>query len=405
TLPRPRRPRRDAAAGTLRRRGDRRRARTGVGRDGPCRPGRGAVVPPGAAPRGGARGGAHDPAPRRAPAGDRQAARDRHHAARSARPRQRPGAAAPRHRHRDPRAAAPAGPAHRRGARLRDPARGAPRLSAAVRPEGGRQVVRGPRGAGAVLVAAAAPGGATDPAGPPGQAARRAHHPRAARGAERDHRARGARGGRRRGADGPAAAHGPHAPAACAARLPRSTDPGGGPVLAHGPGAAARPAVAGGPPAPAVGTAPGLRRSGHRRTPGVPQRAGAHRGASYSGTVTDPRSSDPSARVPAPRRTRSGQVVVGPTVRARYAPAALIGLPLVSVLLSTFAGAGLQQWRSSRLRDGHDGLLEQLLAPAWAQLLLGALALWGLLALWALVPLVLTHRVVLFDERTGALTL
>src|SRR5699024_10374107 len=73
--------------------------------------------------------------------------------------------------------------------------------------------------------------------------------------------------------------------------------------------------------------------------------------------------------------------------------------------LSTFAGAGLQQWRSSRLRDGHDGLLEQLLAPAWAQLLLGALALWGLLALWALVPLVLTHRVVLFDERTGALTL
>ncbi|HLQ80504.1 MAG TPA: hypothetical protein VK122_05370 [Brachybacterium sp.] len=121
--------------------------------------------------------------------------------------------------------------------------------------------------------------------------------------------------------------------------------------------------------------------------------------------MTDPRTSDPSARVPAPRRTRSGQVVVGPTVRARYAPAALIGLPLVSVLLSTFAGAGLQQWRSSRLRDGHDGLLEQLLAPAWAQLLLGALALWGLLALWALVPLVLTHRVVLFDERTGALTL
>src|SRR5699024_10420996 len=70
----------------------------------------------------------------------------------------------------DPRAAAPAGPPHRRGARLRDTARGAPRLSAAVRPAGGRQVVRGPRGAGAVLVAAAAPGGAADPAGPPGQA-------------------------------------------------------------------------------------------------------------------------------------------------------------------------------------------------------------------------------------------
>ncbi|ASK67200.1 hypothetical protein CFK39_12345 [Brachybacterium avium] len=108
---------------------------------------------------------------------------------------------------------------------------------------------------------------------------------------------------------------------------------------------------------------------------------------------------------PAPRRTRAGEVVVGPTVRARYVPAALIGLPLVAVLLSTFAGAGIQQWRSSRLRAGHDGMLEQLLAPAWAQLLLGAVLLWGLLALWALIPLVLTHRVVLLDERAGTLAL
>ena len=121
--------------------------------------------------------------------------------------------------------------------------------------------------------------------------------------------------------------------------------------------------------------------------------------------MTAPRTPDSAASAPAPRRTRAGKVVVGPTALARYVPAALIGLPLVAVLLSTFAGAGIQQWRSSRLRDGHDGLLEQILEPAWAQLLLGALALWVLFALWALIPLILTHRVVLFDERAGTLAL
>lgn len=121
--------------------------------------------------------------------------------------------------------------------------------------------------------------------------------------------------------------------------------------------------------------------------------------------MSAPRTPVHTAPAPAPRRTGSGAVIVGPTVRARYIPGALIGLPLVSVLLSPFAGAGIQEWRSSRLRGGHDGLLEQLLAPAWTQLLLGALALWLLFALWALVPLVLTQRTVLFDERQGTVAL
>ncbi|WP_341857044.1 hypothetical protein [Brachybacterium sp. GPGPB12] len=114
---------------------------------------------------------------------------------------------------------------------------------------------------------------------------------------------------------------------------------------------------------------------------------------------------DPAATVPAPRRTRGGEVLVGPSVRGRYLPGALIGLPLVSLLLSPFAGAGFQQWRISRLRDGHDGLLEQLLSPAWTRLLLGALALWALFALWALVPLLLTRTVVLLDEQSRTLRL
>lgn len=98
-------------------------------------------------------------------------------------------------------------------------------------------------------------------------------------------------------------------------------------------------------------------------------------------------------------------MIIGPTIAARYVPGALIGLPLVSLLLSPFAGAGLQQWHRGRLREGRDGLLEQLLSPAWVQLLLGSLLLWALFALWAIVPLLLTHRVVLLDEAERTLTL
>ncbi|HJC69949.1 MAG TPA: hypothetical protein H9932_09780 [Candidatus Brachybacterium intestinipullorum] len=113
----------------------------------------------------------------------------------------------------------------------------------------------------------------------------------------------------------------------------------------------------------------------------------------------------PDRAAPAPRRSRGGEVLVGPSVRARYLPGALIGLPLVALLLSPLAGAGLQQWRASRRSAGHDGALEQLLAPTWAQLLLGALALWALFALWALVPLLLTRTLVLLDEERRTLRL
>ena len=114
---------------------------------------------------------------------------------------------------------------------------------------------------------------------------------------------------------------------------------------------------------------------------------------------------DPAGAPPAPRRTRAGAVIVGPTVRARYLPGLLAGLPLLAAVLSPFAAAGLQQMRFSRLRAGHDGLLEQLLAPAWAQLVLGGVLLWLLFALWGLVPLLFTRRVVLLDEERGELTL
>ena len=98
-----------------------------------------------------------------------------------------------------------------------------------------------------------------------------------------------------------------------------------------------------------------------------------------------------AATAPAPRRTRSGAVLVGPSIRARYLPGVLIGLPLISLLLSPFAGAGLQQWRRTRILDGNRGPLEQILEPAWTQLLVGALLLWGLFALWALAVSYIPH--------------
>src|SRR5699024_7118887 len=93
------------------------------------------------------------------------------------------------------------------------------------------------------------------------------------------------------------------------------------------------------------------------------------------------------------------------TIAARYRPGALIGLPLIAVLLSPLAGAGLQQWRRSRITDGYDGLLEQVLGPAWTQLLTGALLLWALFAIWAIVPLLMTHRAVHLDQSNGSLSL
>ena len=129
------------------------------------------------------------------------------------------------------------------------------------------------------------------------------------------------------------------------------------------------------------------------------------RPAPYPGRVTTGETLSDAATAPAPRRTRSGAVLVGPSIRARYLPGVLIGLPLISLLLSPFAGAGLQQWRRARILDGHRGQLEQMLEPAWTQLLVGALLLWGLFALWAFVPLVFTRRVALLDEQHGALAL
>lgn len=108
---------------------------------------------------------------------------------------------------------------------------------------------------------------------------------------------------------------------------------------------------------------------------------------------------------PSPRRSRCGEVLIGPSLGSRYRPGALIGLPIIAALLGSFPGAALQQWRRMRVEAGHDGLLETLLAPVWMQLLAGILLLWALLALWGLVAMVLTRRLVLLDESTGTLRL
>src|SRR5699024_466459 len=280
-----------------------------------------AVVPPRAARGAGARRASADPLPRRAPARRRQAPRRGDHAARRPRPRQRPGEAAPRDRDRRAGPAAPPGPAHRRGARLRDPPRGAQRLPAALRAARGRQALRGAGGTGDRLRGAADAGGAVPARGPDREAAREPPGPGGAGGARCTDRARGARRDRRgSAAPGAASPHGPHPPAAPAALLPRRPDPGGGPLSRPAPGA--RGAAA------AAGPLPRLHRSGDRAGATVPQRAEPRRRRDRTlALVSTTPPADPAATAPAPRRARSGEVLVGPSVTARYLPGVLIGLP------------------------------------------------------------------------------
>src|SRR5690606_18681233 len=125
---------------------------------------------------------------------------------------------------------------------------------------------------------------------------------------------RGARRGRRRSTPrGAAAPHGPHPPAAPPALLPRRPDRRRGPL--------SRPPRGPRGPAAAAGPLPRLRRSRHRAGAGVPQRTGApgRRDRTLADVSTTP-PADPAATAPAPRRTRSGEVLVGPSVRARYLP-------------------------------------------------------------------------------------
>lgn len=108
---------------------------------------------------------------------------------------------------------------------------------------------------------------------------------------------------------------------------------------------------------------------------------------------------------PAPRRTRGGLVIIGPTVRSRCLPGVLIGLPLLCLLLCPLAAAGIDQWADARAAAGRTVPLSALLHDPWGQLLAGWLGLWALLALWALLPMLLAHRTALLDEEAGTLRL
>src|SRR5699024_351215 len=224
---------------------------------------------------------------------------------------------------------------------------------------------------------------------------------------QRAHRPRGAgpREGRHHRAE-TAAAHRPHSPAARPAVRSGRPDPGGGPVPAPDDHRE-RPAASA-----AAGPFSRVHRPDHRSAAllRVRSRAGRARRLSYPDHVNavdpeQPADTALAADDPQPRRTRRGAVIVGPSIGARYRPGALIGLPLISLVLSPFAGAGIQQWLAARTRTGHEGRLEQLLASAWSQLLIGWLLLWALFALWAIVPMVLTHRVALLEQSTCVLLL
>lgn len=105
----------------------------------------------------------------------------------------------------------------------------------------------------------------------------------------------------------------------------------------------------------------------------------------------------------APRRTRSGAVRVGPSILVRYLPAALIGLPLVALVLSPLGAAALQEWRRSLLREEGPSTLTALLAHDVVVFPLAAVLAWALLAVWAVVPMLATTPRIVLDERRGVL--
>lgn len=102
---------------------------------------------------------------------------------------------------------------------------------------------------------------------------------------------------------------------------------------------------------------------------------------------------------PQPRRTRRGEIVIGPSILSRWGPFAGIGLPIIALILAPLGTAGLQQML---LLDGVRTLAPSwLLASTWLQGAVAYVALWALLALWALVPMALTRRIVLLDDARG----
>jgi hypothetical protein len=98
-------------------------------------------------------------------------------------------------------------------------------------------------------------------------------------------------------------------------------------------------------------------------------------------------------------------VIIGPSLGARYVPGALIGLPLVSAVLSPLGAAAVQQWQSTRIQAGATGPMIDLLSLTFVQFVVGWLIFWVLFALWALVPLLAVHQVMLLDADAGTLTL
>lgn len=104
---------------------------------------------------------------------------------------------------------------------------------------------------------------------------------------------------------------------------------------------------------------------------------------------------------PRPRRTRRGEIVVGPSFAARYLPGAVVGLPIIALVLTPLGTAGIQQLLA------RPGLSEapwaRAVAASPAEPLLALCAIWILLALWAALPLLLTRRVVLLDVERGTI--
>ena len=100
----------------------------------------------------------------------------------------------------------------------------------------------------------------------------------------------------------------------------------------------------------------------------------------------------PDHDAPQPRRTRRGDIVIGPSVLSRLRPGLIWGVPLLALLLGAFA-SGVMRRRWEQI----DQLPELLI---WV---LGVVVMGMVIALVAAVALILTHPTVVFDQSAGTL--
>ncbi|WP_058234822.1 hypothetical protein [Devriesea agamarum] len=133
-------------------------------------------------------------------------------------------------------------------------------------------------------------------------------------------------------------------------------------------------------------------------------RASADVSAGASST-RDVEAADGAARL---RRTRQGHVLVGPSFIARVAPALLIGVSTLALLLAPPVSSVWELLRRIGMVEGWvwvPGVLGGPFENPWWQMIAAWIAIWVFFAIIVLLTMGARHRVIVLDPATGCIQL